>query len=128
MPPSTRAASSPVHESPAAGTRRSSDLIRAACQIGRKSAGKWHPEPALGAGHQIFRGIAEYRNSRLMMGVTPMEQKRKPQKPMRRFRPTMPATRHSAKYASTSSRTIEARSEEHTSELQSPCNLVCRLL
>src|SRR5256885_10258603 len=23
---------------------------------------------------------------------------------------------------------IEARSEEHTSELQSPCNLVCRLL
>src|SRR2546426_8994654 len=25
-------------------------------------------------------------------------------------------------------RTLEARSEEHTSELQSPCNLVCRLL
>src|SRR5256885_8809073 len=25
-------------------------------------------------------------------------------------------------------RSIEARSEEHTSELQSPCNLVCRLL
>src|SRR5256885_3860722 len=25
-------------------------------------------------------------------------------------------------------RTIEQRSEEHTSELQSPCNLVCRLL
>src|SRR5256885_12039497 len=24
--------------------------------------------------------------------------------------------------------TIESRSEEHTSELQSPCNLVCRLL
>src|SRR2546426_6673369 len=24
--------------------------------------------------------------------------------------------------------TIEERSEEHTSELQSPCNLVCRLL
>src|SRR2546426_6995868 len=24
--------------------------------------------------------------------------------------------------------TLEARSEEHTSELQSPCNLVCRLL
>src|SRR2546426_7446937 len=23
---------------------------------------------------------------------------------------------------------VEARSEEHTSELQSPCNLVCRLL
>src|SRR2546426_5403193 len=26
------------------------------------------------------------------------------------------------------SRLIEGRSEEHTSELQSPCNLVCRLL
>src|SRR3989454_6181795 len=25
-------------------------------------------------------------------------------------------------------RLLEARSEEHTSELQSPCNLVCRLL
>src|SRR5205807_3497541 len=25
-------------------------------------------------------------------------------------------------------REVEARSEEHTSELQSPCNLVCRLL
>src|SRR6266446_3376885 len=24
--------------------------------------------------------------------------------------------------------TVQARSEEHTSELQSPCNLVCRLL
>src|SRR5688500_19921775 len=27
-----------------------------------------------------------------------------------------------------STRTSRARSEEHTSELQSPCNLVCRLL
>src|SRR5256885_13298200 len=25
-------------------------------------------------------------------------------------------------------RTVRSRSEEHTSELQSPCNLVCRLL
>src|SRR5256885_4023287 len=25
-------------------------------------------------------------------------------------------------------KSLEARSEEHTSELQSPCNLVCRLL
>src|SRR2546426_7027051 len=25
-------------------------------------------------------------------------------------------------------RSLDARSEEHTSELQSPCNLVCRLL
>src|SRR2546426_1500953 len=31
------------------------------------------------------------------------------------------AIRHSRKWAAT-------RSEEHTSELQSPCNLVCRLL
>src|SRR5256885_16716474 len=28
----------------------------------------------------------------------------------------------------TSSRVVRIRSEEHTSELQSPCNLVCRLL
>src|SRR2546426_3629786 len=28
----------------------------------------------------------------------------------------------------TVSDTLDARSEEHTSELQSPCNLVCRLL
>src|SRR5256885_9131752 len=27
-----------------------------------------------------------------------------------------------------SSRSVSPRSEEHTSELQSPCNLVCRLL
>src|SRR5256885_11013938 len=33
------------------------------------------------------------------------------------------ATRSSA-----TSRTTNCRSEEHTSELQSPCNLVCRLL
>src|SRR5256885_12981706 len=40
------------------------------------------------------------------------------------------ATRLSAKPASLSepSRTCRPRSEEHTSELQSPCNLVCRLL
>src|SRR5256885_8594540 len=30
--------------------------------------------------------------------------------------------------ASSSARCSSARSEEHTSELQSPCNLVCRLL
>src|SRR5256885_3987514 len=36
-------------------------------------------------------------------------------------------TRH--RPAGTSSRSVRARrSEEHTSELQSPCNLVCRLL
>src|SRR5256885_3597929 len=31
----------------------------------------------------------------------------------------------SARYAATA---VRSRSEEHTSELQSPCNLVCRLL
>src|SRR2546426_3784272 len=36
-------------------------------------------------------------------------------------------SRHSAP-ASLAKRTPVARSEEHTSELQSPCNLVCRLL
>src|SRR5256885_11273774 len=30
--------------------------------------------------------------------------------------------------ARTSCRLVKGRSEEHTSELQSPCNLVCRLL
>src|SRR5256885_8638281 len=30
--------------------------------------------------------------------------------------------------ASKTSKAVQARSEEHTSELQSPCNLVCRLL
>src|SRR5256885_9365511 len=29
---------------------------------------------------------------------------------------------------SSTARTVTRRSEEHTSELQSPCNLVCRLL
>src|SRR5256885_6600149 len=31
-------------------------------------------------------------------------------------------------YISTTARVLDLRSEEHTSELQSPCNLVCRLL
>src|SRR5256885_2459646 len=39
----------------------------------------------------------------------------------------MPATRCWAR-PTTSWCTTPARSEEHTSELQSPCNLVCRLL
>src|SRR5205807_7104677 len=37
-------------------------------------------------------------------------------------------TRRFACSASTVTRIPESRSEEHTSELQSPCNLVCRLL
>src|SRR5256885_5861997 len=35
---------------------------------------------------------------------------------------------HKAVPADGSERTLTRRSEEHTSELQSPCNLVCRLL
>src|SRR5256885_8753621 len=41
------------------------------------------------------------------------DQPRKPMHAIHDFRPTMAAS---------------IRSEEHTSELQSPCNLVCRLL
>src|SRR5256885_17042782 len=41
---------------------------------------------------------------------------RDPGRPQRRVRPELPERRS------------RARSEEHTSELQSPCNLVCRLL
>src|SRR5256885_9599493 len=33
-----------------------------------------------------------------------------------------------AKYTELAVRALHDRSEEHTSELQSPCNLVCRLL
>src|SRR3989454_8402184 len=38
------------------------------------------------------------------------------------------ATTKKAAYAITASDPPGSRSEEHTSELQSPCNLVCRLL
>src|SRR5256885_8599469 len=47
-------------------------------------------------------------------------------------RPAPPARRRRAALRASPSRTQsprpERRSEEHTSELQSPCNLVCRLL
>src|SRR2546426_5719167 len=36
--------------------------------------------------------------------------------------------RHSGLFATTRVGSATSRSEEHTSELQSPCNLVCRLL
>src|SRR5256885_10081205 len=38
------------------------------------------------------------------------------------------ARQYWAKYKDLPITSISARSEEHTSELQSPCNLVCRLL
>src|SRR2546426_12222571 len=48
----------------------------------------------------------------------------------------LPISRHAGRCCSTPTRSPDgavsdasaARSEEHTSELQSPCNLVCRLL
>src|SRR5256885_2709510 len=49
----------------------------------------------------------------------------------RRSPPTIPGPSPSREAPPTSSRitaTSSCRSEEHTSELQSPCNLVCRLL
>src|SRR5256885_4061071 len=41
---------------------------------------------------------------------------------------TEPAAETKALLAAVRARETAARSEEHTSELQSPCNLVCRLL
>src|SRR5256885_12428434 len=41
------------------------------------------------------------------------------------WRPTLNQPRHNMKKLLTA---ILSRSEEHTSELQSPCNLVCRLM
>src|SRR2546426_3297452 len=38
------------------------------------------------------------------------------------------AQRHAVGHCAPRHEPAEARSEEHTSELQSPCNLVCRLL
>src|SRR2546426_2974226 len=46
--------------------------------------------------------------------------------PPRSARATTRAHRSKARYAASTA--ITWRSEEHTSELQSPCNLVCRLL
>src|SRR2546426_7612036 len=48
--------------------------------------------------------------------------------PQRCKKPRRAAPRRARRRATTSSETIVDRSEEHTSELQSPCNLVCRLL
>ncbi|TRZ53249.1 hypothetical protein D4S03_02070 [bacterium] len=58
---------------------------------------KRFPNLAPGAGCQTFRGVEKYKNSKLMTGVKMKEQKKKPQKPIRRFRPAIPATRHSAR-------------------------------
>src|SRR5256885_7380734 len=67
----------------------------------------------------LFRSCAYARTSKLVprSSVTPWRV---------RTRKGRPGSWRTTKYASPSSST--ARSEEHTSELQSPCNLVCRLL
>src|SRR5256885_10760769 len=44
------------------------------------------------------------------------------------LRPTFGHRTMTARTVSVASRSSAFRSEEHTSELQSPCNLVCRLL
>src|SRR5256885_12868958 len=43
-------------------------------------------------------------------------------------RPPRPATRLMSTSVVGAASRMDSRSEEHTSELQSPCNLVCRLL
>src|SRR5256885_9846972 len=42
--------------------------------------------------------------------------------------PRIEGVRHRVEFARVQPGLGQARSEEHTSELQSPCNLVCRLL
>src|SRR5256885_10997466 len=70
---------------------------------------------------------------------TTLFRSRAPQIPGRRQdRPRLPARGHGAARAHRRARALRrqqgrggalaGRSEEHTSELQSPCNLVCRLL
>src|SRR3989454_6779917 len=44
------------------------------------------------------------------------------------FWPNFPARKEAPRYTESLPSWQENRSEEHTSELQSPCNLVCRLL
>jgi hypothetical protein len=46
---------------------------------------------------QTLRGVEKYRNRRQTKGVKMIEQKKKPQKPMRRFEPKAPANMLSAK-------------------------------
>jgi hypothetical protein len=66
-----------------------------------------HAEPDIGSRCQNLRGVAKYRNNRLTKGVKIKELKKKPQNPIRRFRPAIPAARQSARYTTASSRTID---------------------
>src|SRR5256885_11915543 len=55
------------------------------------------------------------------------QQQRIPQRPALQQRQPVPAVQHGEQPALEALGAVQ-RSEEHTSELQSPCNLVCRLL
>jgi hypothetical protein len=55
---------------------------------------------------RTFFGVEKNKNNRLTKGVKIIEAKKNPQKPIRRFRPEIPATRDSAIYRSTNSKLI----------------------
>src|SRR5205807_10234996 len=85
-------------------TRRSSDLIHRLREDG-------------------FRlGLAEFTRSQSPVRPTDREEESSAERRSRRRTASPPPT------AFRRSRGTGWRSEEHTSELQSPCNLVCRLL
>src|SRR5688500_19877913 len=69
----------------------------------------WRCRPQVGQGNRTLLGVKRAR-ARLKSSVTP-----KIIMTTEIRRPTVP-------------RRVMSRSEEHTSELQSPCNIVCRLL
>src|SRR5688500_19218663 len=48
--------------------------------------------------------------------------------PQRRGKTEQQRRRYQQRHGEGDHREVQRRSEEHTSELQSPCNLVCRLL
>src|SRR5256885_13017844 len=64
--------------------------------------------------HAVFRGIRTDKPAKMIV----RERVKNPAAPA--LAPVAPESK--------AARTISKRSEEHTSELQSPCNLVCRLL
>jgi hypothetical protein len=78
--------------------------MRASCQNPAETAVQAWPEPNRRRGPSTLRGAAQYRKRSVMMGVKHMELNRKPQNPMRRFLPAIPATRHKIRYRSRSAR------------------------
>src|SRR2546426_8873772 len=87
--------------------------------------------PVRRKGYQIPHGHAGFRTAR--RGRRRSQSSRSVSKPEAYVRPNITNPDWSASEAkgsalSSSRRPCTKRSEEHTSELQSPCNLVCRLL